>query len=88
MTPERRIRGDFWIALAENLKIAVRALRAHKLRTILTVLGNVVAVMSVIAVVSIIDGVNTYVSEKILEQGLRVIYIDKFGLITDDDSWR
>jgi len=88
MTPERPIRGDFWIALAENLKIAVRALRAHKLRTILTVLGNVVAVMSVIAVVSIIDGVNTYVSEKILEQGLRVIYIDKFGLITDDDAWR
>jgi putative ABC transport system permease protein len=76
------------MAQAENLKIAVGALRAHKLRTVLTVLGNVVAVMSVIAVVSIIDGVNTYVSEKILEQGLRVIYIDKFGLITDDDAWR
>ena len=44
--------------------------------------------MSVIAVVSIIDGVNKYVSEKILEQGLRVIYIDKFGLITDEDAWR
>jgi putative ABC transport system permease protein len=88
MTPKRPVRGDFWIALAENLKIAVRALRAHKLRTVLTVLGNVVAVMSVIAVVSIIDGVNTYVSEKILEQGLRVIYIDKFGFITDEDAWR
>src|SRR5438552_974283 len=88
MSSGRPVRGDFWIALGENLKIAVRALRAHKLRTVLTVLGNVVAVMSVIAVVSIIDGVNTYVSEKILEQGLRVIYIDKFGLITDDDAWR
>jgi putative ABC transport system permease protein len=88
MTPERPVRGDIWIAPIENLKIAVRALHAHKLRTVLTVLGNVVAVMSVIAVVSIIDGVNTYVSEKILEQGLRVIYIDKFGLITDDEAWR
>ncbi len=88
MNPPRRPRREFWIAQGENLKIAVRALRAHKLRTVLTVLGNVVAVMSVIAVVSIIDGVNTYVSEKILEQGLRVIYIDKFGLITDEDEWR
>ena len=88
MTPGRRPWREQWIALADNLRIAVGALRANKLRTVLTVLGNVVAVMSVIAVVSIIDGVNTYVSEKILEQGLRVIYIDKFGLITDEDEWR
>ena len=74
--------------LGENLRIAVRALRANKMRTVLTIIGNVVAVMSVIAVVSIIDGVNTYVSEKVLDQGLRVIYIDKFGLITDEDAWR
>ena len=53
----------------------------------IAVLGNVVAVMSVIAVVAIIDGMNTYVSEKILEQGLQVITIDKFGLITDDKEW-
>jgi putative ABC transport system permease protein len=88
MTPIRPPRRDFWLALGENLRIAVRALRANKLRTVLTIIGNVVAVMSVIAVVSIIDGVNTYVSEKVLDQGLRVIYIDKFGLITDEDEWR
>jgi putative ABC transport system permease protein len=48
----------------------------------------VVAVMFVIAVVAVIDGLNQYVSEKILEQGLRVVYVDKFGLITDDQAWR
>jgi putative ABC transport system permease protein len=88
MTSIRRTRREQWVAIADNLRIAVGALRANKLRTVLTVLGNVVAVMSVIAVVSIIDGVNTYVSEKILEQGLQVIYIDKFGFITDDDAYR
>ena len=88
MSPEGPPRRNAWAALGENLRIAIAALRAHKLRTVLTVIGNVVAVMSVIAVVSIIDGVNKYVSEKILEQGLRVIYIDKFGLITDEDAWR
>ena len=88
MTPLRAPRRDFWLTLGENLRIAVRALRANKMRTILTIIGNVVAVMSVIAVVSIIDGMNKYVSEKILDQGLRVIYIDKFGLITDEEEWR
>jgi putative ABC transport system permease protein len=88
VSPEGPPRRNVWAALGENLRIAIAALRAHKLRTVLTVIGNVVAVMSVIAVVSIIDGVNKYVSEKILEQGLRVIYIDKFGLITDEDAWR
>jgi len=88
VSPEGPPRRNVWVALGENLRIAIAALRAHKLRTVLTVIGNVVAVMSVIAVVSIIDGVNKYVSEKILEQGLRVIYIDKFGLITDEDAWR
>jgi putative ABC transport system permease protein len=88
MTPLPRPRREFWAALGENLRIALDALRANKLRSILTVVGNVVAVMSVIAVVAVIDGMNTYVSEKVLEQGLKVIYIDKFGLITNEDAWR
>jgi putative ABC transport system permease protein len=86
MAPVRPPR-DFWLAQTENWRIALDALRANKLRSILTVLGNVVAVMSVIAVVAIIDGLNTYVSEKILEEGLRVIYIDKFGLITTEEAF-
>jgi len=88
MTPLPRPRREFWAAQGENLRIALEALRANKLRSVLTVVGNVVAVMSVIAVVAVIDGMNTYVSEKVLEQGLKVIYIDKFGLITNEEEWR
>jgi len=88
MTPLPRPRREFWAAQGENLRIALEALRANKLRSVLTVVGNVVAVMSVIAVVAVIDGMNTYVSEKVLEQGLKVVYIDKFGLITNEDAWR
>ena len=87
MSAPVRSRREFWLAQRENLKIAIDAIRANKLRTVLTVLGNVVAVMSVIMVVAVIDGVNTYVGEKILDQGLQVITIDKFGLITDDEAW-
>ncbi|HEY2924743.1 MAG TPA: ABC transporter permease [Candidatus Eisenbacteria bacterium] len=88
MTPLPRPSREFWAAQGENLRIALDALRANKLRSVLTVIGNVVAVMSVIAVVAVIDGMNTYVSEKVLEQGLKVIYIDKHGLITNEDAWR
>jgi putative ABC transport system permease protein len=88
VTGPARTRREFWAAQGENLKIALDAIRANKLRSVLTVLGNVVAVMSVIMVVAVIDGVNTYVGEKILEQGLQVVYIDKFGLITNDDAFR
>ena len=88
MTPLPRPSREFWSAQGENLRIALEALRANKLRSVLTVIGNVVAVMSVIAVVAIIDGLNRYVSEKMLEQGLQVVYVDKFGLITNEDAWR
>jgi putative ABC transport system permease protein len=79
---------DVWSAQRDNLRIALDALRANKLRSVLTVIGNVVAVMSVIAVVAIIDGLNTYVSDKVLQQGLGVITIDKYGFITNEDEWR
>ena len=88
MTGDSRGRREFWIAQRENLRIAVDALRANKLRSVLTVIGNVVAVMSVIAVVSIIDGLNTYVTDKVLEQGLGVLTIDKYGFIQTEDEWR
>jgi putative ABC transport system permease protein len=85
--PAPRQERPSWLAQPENWRIALDALRSNKLRSVLTVLGNVVAVMSVIAVVAIIDGLNTYVSEKILEEGLRVIYIDKYGLITTQEAF-
>ena len=80
MNPLRRPRREFWAAQAENLRIALDALRANKMRSVLTVVGNVVAVMSVIAVVAVIDGMNTYVSEKVLEQGLKAFHASSIHL--------
>ena len=37
--------------LLEGVSIAIESLRGHKLRTFLTLLGNIVGTMSVIAVV-------------------------------------
>jgi putative ABC transport system permease protein len=50
----------------EAAKIALGAIWANKLRTFLTVLGNIVAVTSIIAVVSLVQGMNEYVTSAIL----------------------
>ena len=49
----------------ESAGIALRAIWEYKLRSFLTVLGNIVAVTSIIAVVSLVQGMNAYVTDTI-----------------------
>jgi putative ABC transport system permease protein len=46
--------------------IALGAIWSNKLRSFLTVLGNIVAVTSIIAVVSLVQGMNEYVTNAIV----------------------
>src|SRR6185503_21247029 len=50
----------------ESAGIALRAIWEYKLRSFLTVLGNIVAVTSIIAVVSLVQGMNEYVTAAIV----------------------
>jgi len=50
----------------ESAFIALGAIWANKLRSFLTVLGNIVAVTSIIAVVSLVQGMNEYVTNTIV----------------------
>ena len=54
--------GQFW----ESAAIALQSIWSNKLRSFLTVLGNIVAVTSIIAVVSLIQGMNAKVTEAIV----------------------
>ena len=49
----------------EAAGIALQAIWANKLRSLLTVLGNIVAVTSIIAVVSLVQGLNASVKDAI-----------------------
>jgi putative ABC transport system permease protein len=61
----------------EGIIVALEALWTNKLRTILTLLGNIVGVMSVIAVVSIIDGMNSYMRNEVASEGSGVFTVQQ-----------
>jgi putative ABC transport system permease protein len=61
--------------LLATLKIALRALRRNKLRTVLTMLGMIIGVAAVIAMVSIGNGAKSQVEAQIASLGENVILI-------------
>jgi putative ABC transport system permease protein len=74
--------------LREIVGIALGAIRANKLRSFLTLLGTIIGVTSVIFVVSVVNGLNRYVSDKILQAGSNVFYLDKWGFFTSQDDYQ
>ena len=72
----------------EAVSIALSAIWASKLRSFLTVLGNIVAVTSVIAVWSLVKGMDSSVTDAILSEfSADSFTIEQHGLIMNDDEW-
>ena len=65
---------------AELFAVSFTALRRNKLRSFLTLLGVIIGVMTVVGVVSVISGLNTYVSEKVLNLNPDVLVFTKYGI--------
>jgi len=63
--------------ISEAMKIAFLSLWANKLRSALTLLGVVIGVAAVIAVVTFVNGINSYVAEKIFNLGADVFIMFK-----------
>jgi putative ABC transport system permease protein len=62
-------------------------LRAHKLRSFLTLLGVILAVTTLVFVMSVIAGLNLYVAERVANLGANVFIVDRFGIITSRDEF-
>ncbi len=72
----------------ESAAIALSAIWAAKLRSFMTVLGNIVAVTSIIAVVSLIQGLNASVKDAILSQaGADSFSIQQFPITRSDEEF-
>jgi putative ABC transport system permease protein len=76
-----------WITFYETFKLSLDALRAHKLRSFLTLLGVILAVFTLVFVMSVIAGLNLYVADRIANMGANVFIIDRFGIITSRDEF-
>jgi putative ABC transport system permease protein len=63
---------------AENVRFAINAIRAQKLRSFLTLLGIVMGVATVIAMVSLVAGFNSAIAKAFDEFGANVVEISKF----------
>src|SRR5271155_5036249 len=78
----------------ENLKLALDTLRAHKMRSFLTILGVVIGVTIMIVVAGLLSGFNGTVTEAITGYGADTAFISKFeqgfrtGRLTEEERRR
>src|SRR5205823_14140451 len=63
------------LALTDTVTQSLAALRAHKLRTVLTVIGLMMGVATLITVMTIVQGANLYVEQKVANLGVNVFQI-------------
>ncbi len=75
------------VTMLETMRLALDALRTHKLGSFLTLLGVILAVATLVAVMSIVSGMNFYVADRIANLGANVFIVDRFGIITSQDAW-
>jgi putative ABC transport system permease protein len=75
------------VTMIETLRLALDSLRAHKLRSFLTLLGVILAVTTLVTVMSAIAGLNMYVADRVANLGANVFLVDRFGIITSMDDF-
>ncbi len=73
--------------IGELLRVAWKAVTAHKLRSFLTLLGVIIGVMTVVAVVAVISGLNNYVATKIFSLAPDVYVVTRWGIITSREEF-
>src|SRR6202041_231267 len=74
-------------ALRETIWIALDSLRAHKLRSFLTLLGVILAVTTLVADISVLNGLNVYVADKVANLGANAFVIHRIGIVTYQQQW-
>jgi putative ABC transport system permease protein len=76
-----------WVTAREAFWIAAEALRSHKLRSFLTLLGVVIATTTLIVVMSIVNGMNLYIADHIANLGTNTFVLHQFLWAQGFDSF-
>ncbi len=69
------------------LQLALKSLRAHKLRSFLTLLGIIIGVMTIVVVVGGIGGLNRSVAKEMETFSPDVYVVTRFGIIMGRKEW-
>jgi putative ABC transport system permease protein len=69
---------SFWFASREAFSIALHELRAHKLRSFLTLLGVVMSTATLILVISVVNGINIYMATHFANLGVNTFIVSEF----------
>jgi len=79
---------NFVTELREGLAISWGAIRANKLRSVLTTLGIVIGIVTVTLMGTAIQGLNNSLMERVSSMGADVLYVDRYGwLIQSRQEW-
>jgi putative ABC transport system permease protein len=75
------------MSAGELLREALKAIRAHTLRSFLTLLGIIIGVSTLVGVISVIAGLNSFVLEKVIQLAPDVYVVQKFGIIRSREEF-
>src|ERR1700757_4204697 len=78
---------SLWPTAREGFRAAIEALRSHKLRSFLTLLGVVIATTTLIVVMAIVNGMNLYIAEHIANLGTNTFVLHQFQWAQGFDSF-
>lgn len=68
--------------------MAWHALKAHKMRSMLTTLGIFIGVTTIITIFTTIQGLNEYVIGQLSAIGSSTVYVEKYPWVIQGDFWR
>jgi putative ABC transport system permease protein len=76
--------------IVEGVRIAVQAIWAHRMRSLLTTLGVVIGIAAVTLMATVINGLNQEFEKTLSQLGADVLYVDQFpwGQNTNVEWWR
>ena len=71
----------------EGMRIAFAAIRANKMRSVLTTLGIIIGIVSVTLMGTAIEGLNRAFNKSIAVLGTDVLYVQKWPWADTGDDW-
>jgi putative ABC transport system permease protein len=86
-TARQRELTSAWVTLRKAFWIALDALRSHKLRSFLTLLGVVISTTTLIVVMSIVNGMNLYIADHVANMGANVFILHQWQWAQSDEEW-